>query len=151
MENWKKQLNELMNEFRYFPLEEWNKDLGIWCKEWVDEVSKRSGISARLTSSALEKKITLSKDREAPFICYVNYGQETENGQFVITFRYSTEHHPLRKFKAIMKGEDVNDDESKDYSWAEETLTLIDGPILEKDFVLATLTYILKIWVSRGK
>ncbi len=149
MESWKKQLNELMNEHRYFPLEEWNRELGSWCKEWADEAARRTGISAGATLSASEKRISLSKEREAPFLCYIKYGQESEGNSLCLIVRYTTQHHPLRKFKAIMKGEEANDDEMKDYSWSEELLTFADGPILEKDFVLETITYSLKKWLSR--
>jgi hypothetical protein len=149
MENWKNQLNELMNEHRFFPFENWNYQLGLWCKEWIDELGKRSGIHATTSSYLSDKKISVSVNGETPFVIYLKYSLDQQTGMPGLVIRYTTEHHPLRKLKAIMKGEDIEEDELKDYTWMEEMLTMIDGPILEKEFVLDSITYDLRKWLSR--
>jgi hypothetical protein len=149
MENWKKQLNELMNDHHYFPFETWNHQLGLWCREWTDEIGKRSGIYATASLSVSEKKISVKLNGETAFLMYLKFSQEQETGMVGLMVRYTLEHHPLRKFKAIMKGEDVQEDETKDYSWLEESLTMLDGPILEKDFVLETITFALGKWMNK--
>jgi hypothetical protein len=149
MENWKNQLNELMNEHHFFPYETWNHQLGLWCREWTDEICKRSGVYASASMTVYEKKVSVQLNGDTPFLIYLKYAPDHETSMVGLVARYTTEHHPLRKFKAIMKGEEVLDDESKDYSWMEETLTMLEGPILEKDYVLDTITYALRKWIKK--
>ena len=149
MENWKNQLNELLNEHLFFPFENWNHQLGLWSREWVDELGKRSGIHATASMHISEKKIVVSVNGETPFVLFLKYSQEPQTLMPSLIIRYTTEHHPFRKLKAIMNGEEIQADEMKDYTWLEETLTLIDGPILEKEFVLDSITYALRIWLAR--
>ena len=150
MENWKKQLNELMNEHHFFPFETWNHQLGLWCREWSDEIGKRSGIYATASLSVFEKKVTVKLNGETPFMIYLKFAQDHETGVVRLMVRYTTEFHHLRQFNAILKGEEVQEDEAKDYSWVEESLTMLDGPILEKDFVLDTITYALRKWMKKN-
>jgi hypothetical protein len=151
MEKWKNQLNELMNEYHYFPFEIWNHQLGLWCREWTNEVGTRSGIYAATTLSSSEKKISVKLNGDTEFLIYLKYEQEKETGMVGLMVRYTIQYHPLRKLKAIIKGEAVQEDEALDYSWMVESLTMIEGPILEKEFVLDTITYALRKWIKNNK
>lgn len=149
MEDWKKNLGELLNAHRYFPYDEWNKQIDALSQEWVGELNRRTGVRANFELTSDGKKVAISFNAEPEFIVYVKYVSVGEGNEICLKVKYSVKHFPLRKFRAMIKGEDDNSNEEKDYQWMEEMLTLEDGPLLEKGFVLQTLNIALRRWLER--
>jgi hypothetical protein len=151
MEDWKKNLGELLNEYRFFPFDEWNKQIDTWAQEWVSELNRRTGVRANFQLSSEGKKVLVSFNGEAEFIIYLKYVPIGPKNKICLRSKYTVQHSTIRKFKAVMKGDEDIVDEEKDYKWLNEDLTLSEGPILEKGFVLQTLNIVLRKWLQRSE
>ena len=147
MEDWRNNLQNTLNQQKFYPYQEWNNALLDWCKEYALEILRYDNLDActfKLSKPDKGKvQLVIAYKNVQPFIIYLQYVSDAETKtpvlqiSFTETIDYSKRF--AKKFMNNFTEEDEDDDDY--YKWIEDSIDFNNEPYaLDKGFVLEYIT-----------
>jgi hypothetical protein len=147
METWRKELQNLLNEIKINPYQEWNQKLHAWCKEYVIELLIHNDMHAFTRSSNYPDKgkvqLWIKYKNQHPFIIYLIYISNAPTNIPSLQISFTEKFDYNKRFAKRLRNNFTEEDEDDEdyYKWIEDSIHINDEPYaLDKGFVLEYIT-----------